>query len=87
MESAWFISHPLQTNYIAILYSLSGRRFSDLSTCNSLGERGKGGRGGTRACSTRSRYLGDVARSSSLSAGTRFLTLRPLDSSGTFRSF
>jgi hypothetical protein len=39
--------------------------------CNGLGERGKGGRGGTRACSTRSRYLGDVARSSSLSAGTR----------------
>jgi hypothetical protein len=40
--------------------------------CNGLGERGKGGRGGTPACSTRSRYLGDVARSSSLSAGTRF---------------
>jgi hypothetical protein len=29
-ESAWFISHPLQTNYVAIFYSLSGRRFSDL---------------------------------------------------------
>jgi hypothetical protein len=38
--------------------------------CNGLGERGKGGRGGTRACSTRSRYLGDVSRSSILSAGT-----------------
>jgi hypothetical protein len=41
------------------------------AACNGLGERGKGGRGGTRACSTRSRYFGDVARSSSLSAATR----------------
>jgi gag-polypeptide of LTR copia-type len=43
----------------------------DDKSCNGLGELGKGGRGGTRACSTRSRYLGDVARSSSLSARTR----------------
>jgi hypothetical protein len=33
-ESAWFIAHPLQTNYIAILHSFSGRRFSDLSTAS-----------------------------------------------------
>jgi hypothetical protein len=43
MESAWFISHPLQTNYIAILYSLSG--------------------------------------------GGSMIFLRPLDTSGTFKSF
>jgi hypothetical protein len=46
------------------------RRHNAVADCNGLGERSKGGRG-TRACSTRSRYLGDVSRSSSLSAGTR----------------